>query len=532
MRANKQTYYIKKKNKSSIFFKNFKKDLIFIFQRNEPLAGDESETWVPKFFYNGCRYLQVECSAPQGGEAPVVESLEGLVFHSSSEPIGDFACSNELFNRIRTLVRWAQRSNMMHVLTDCPHRERLGWLEEYHLNGPSIRYEFDLARMFIKSMNDMADSQLEDGLVPDIAPEYVVFSGGFRDSPEWGSAYVICPWQQYEWTGDLKLLREHYEGMKRYVAYLGSKAKDHIVSHGLGDWCDLGPNSPGTAQLTPIPLTATAFYYYDVWILAQTAELLDYSDEAKKYAELAEQIRQAFNKTFYHPKTGQYADGSQCANSIALVMNLAELDHRPALLEAIVKDVQNRGNALTAGDVGYRYLLRALAEGGRSDAIFDINNQSDKPGYGYQLEHGATSLVETWDARRNSSWNHFMLGHIMEWFYHDLAGIGGDPAGPGFKKILIQPQPVGDIAWARASYNSIRGPIAAEWKRGDGEFTLKVTIPANTAATVSLPCAASDKVTESGAAAESRPGVKFLLYEKGQAFYAIGSGQYEFRSQR
>jgi len=164
------------------------------------LAGlPGSETWFPKFFYHGCRYLQVECTAPAGGgELPVVESLVGVVVSSSSAPTGAFSCSNELFNRIHLLVRWAQRSNMVSVLTDCPHREKLGWLEETHLNGPALRYEFDLARLLAKSTDDMADAQLANGLVPDTAPEYVTFPGGFRDSPEWGSACVLVPWQQYE----------------------------------------------------------------------------------------------------------------------------------------------------------------------------------------------------------------------------------------------------------------------------------------------------------------------------------------------
>ncbi len=199
------------------------------------LAGHGEETWFPKFFYHGCRYLQVQRSpAPGGAELPVLETIEGVVVHSISRPAGEFACSNDLFNRIHTLIRWAQRANMVSVLTDCPHRERLGWLEQYHLNGPSLRYEFDLARLFTKGMNDMADSQLPDGLVPDIAPEYAVFSKGFRDSPEWGSAFVLVPWQQYQFTGDRDLLRRYYEGMKRYVAYLSGKAGDNIVSSRFG----------------------------------------------------------------------------------------------------------------------------------------------------------------------------------------------------------------------------------------------------------------------------------------------------------
>jgi len=493
------------------------------------LAGGAVEKWFPKFFYHGCRYLQLQLAAPPGEELPTLQSLEGVVVHSSSPAVGEFECSNPLFNRIRTLVRWAQRSNMMSLMTDCPHREKLGWLEEDHLNGPSLRYEFDLARLFTKAMNDMADSQRENGLVPDIAPEYVVFNGGFRDSPEWGSAFILVPWQQYEFTGDLALLRAHYDAMKRYVAYLGTRATNHIVSHGLGDWYDLGPNPPGVAQLTPLPLTATAFYYYDTWILSQAAGLLGKTGEAAQYAQSAAAIRAAFNERFFNPATGQYATGSQCANAIPLVMGLVEAAQRQSVLEGIVKDVRARGNALTAGDVGYRYLLRALAQGGRSDVIFDVNKQSDKPGYAYQLRQGATSLTEAWDAGRASSQNHFMLGQIMEWFYHDLAGISSDPGGPGFKKIIIEPAMVGDLTWAKAAFKSIRGDILSSWTRNESGCTLKVAIPANTTATVFLPAKSAKEVTESGVLAGRSQGVKFIRQEAARAVYEVASGQYDFR---
>jgi hypothetical protein len=494
------------------------------------LKGGGEEKWFPKFFYHGCRYLQVECSAPAGGELPIVESLEGVVVHSSSSPTGEFACSNTLFNRIRTLVRWAQRSNMMSVMTDCPHREKLGWLEEDHLNGPSLRYEFDLARLLRKVMNDVADSQRPSGLVPDIAPEYVVFNGGFVDSPEWGSAFVIVPWQQYEFTGDPELLQRHYDGLKRYVAYLASRATNHIVSHGLGDWYDIGPNPPGVAQLTPLPLTATAFYYYDTWILSQAAALLGRADDAARYVELAGQIRAAFNQRFFHPASGQYATGSQCANAIPLVMDLAEPGHRASALEGIIQDVRARGNALTAGDVGYRYLLQALAEGDRSDVIFAINNQSEKPGYGYQLKQGATSLTEAWDAGRGSSQNHFMLGQITEWFYRDLAGIRCDLAGPGFKRIVIKPAVVGDLTWVMAVYDSVRGRVVSEWRRQGGRLALNVTIPPNTTATVFVPAGQAGQPTEGGLPAQRSAGVTFLRQEADRAVFEVGSGQYRFES--
>ena len=499
---------------------------------------DGTETWSPKFFYVGCRYLEVKLSPPAGqSNAPAVKSIVGVVIQSSSAPVGDFACSNPLFNRIRTLVRWAQRSNMQSILTDCPHRERLGWLEQDHLNGPSLRYEFDLAQLYTKIINDIADSQLTNGLVPTTAPEYTIFRvagdhdhlrDAFGDSPEWSATFIISPWQQYEFDGDLNLFRLHYDAMKDYLNYFGTRADNYIASYGLGDWYDLGPKKPGVSQLTPIPLTATAFYYQDAEIMAQAAALLGKTDDAKMYTDLADHIRTAFNHKFYNADTKSYATGSQCANAIPLVMGLCEPENRAAVVDAIVRDVRARGNGLTAGDVGYRYLLRALADGGRSDVIFDINNQSDKPGYGMQLKKGKTSLTEAWDG--GASQDHFMLGQIEEWFYHDLAGIRSDD--DGFKRISIDPQPCGDITWAKASYDSIRGRIVSDWKRDGDQFTLKVTIPANTTAEVYVPAKSAADVTEKVAirSTESSRTVKFLREEDGRAVCEIGSGRYEFKS--
>jgi hypothetical protein len=499
------------------------------------LDGKAHEAWAPRFFYRGARYLQVECSAPTAGaELPVVESIAANLVHTTAEPIGTFSCSSKLFNQIHTLVRWAQRSNLMSLLTDCPQREKRGWLEQDHLNGPSLRYEFDLNRLFAKTENDIADAQIASGLVPTTAPEHTVFAGkngqrnNFGDSPEWSSSFLLVPEQQYEFTGDASLFARYYEGMKRYVDYLGTRAKDGIVDYGLGDWYDLGPKRPGVSQLTPIAVTATAFYYQDCVLLAQAAQRLGKGTDAATYAERAAKIREAFNAKFFDPKLGRYATGSQTAQAIPLVMGLVAPEQRPAVLAALVADVQAHGNADTAGDVGYRYVLRALAEGGRSDVIFTMNNQSSKPGYGYQLAHGATSLTEAWDAGRDSSQNHFMLGQIVEWFYHDLAGIAPDPDAPGFKNVIVHPNPVGDLRWAKASYDSVRGKISVAWEKTGKAFSLHVRIPANTTATVFLPVNDPSAISESGHPIAKSPGVKLLTTKNGESIFQIASGTYSF----
>ena len=205
------------------------------------------------------------------------------------------------------------------------------------------------------------------------------------------------------------------------------------------------------------------------------------------------------------------------------------------MADHLAADVASRGNALTAGDVGYRYLLRALADGGRSDVIFDMNSRRDRPGYGWMLDRGATSLTEAWDARPSSSQNHFMLGHLLEWFYADLAGIAPEEDSVGFDRIRIRPGPVGDVRWAKANYESVRGPIAVEWKRSadthDVEtFELKLTVPVGSTATVYVPATVPEAVTESGRPAADAVGVKLLRVEKKSAVFAVQSGTYRFES--
>ncbi|WP_300598237.1 family 78 glycoside hydrolase catalytic domain [Niabella sp.] len=453
------------------------------------LKGNGIEEWQPRFTYYGFRYLQVEGATPENGTPglPVMKEVKGLHIRNSAPEIGVFSSSNELFNKTSDLIRWAIRSNMVSVFTDCPHREKLGWLEETHLMGSSVQYNYDIAALCKKVVRDMVNAQTEDGLIPDIAPEYVHFDGGFRDSPEWGSAGVIFPWYAFQWYGDTALLKEAYPMMKKYVSYLKAKSKHHILEFGLSDWYDIGPEHPGVSQLTPMGVTATATYYYNLTILSKVAALLDMQTDVPMFENWAAEVKQAFNQTFFNKQTKQYATGSQAANAMALYMNLVEPQYRDAVVQNLVKDIRNRKNALTGGDVGYRYVLRALEDAGYSDVIYDMNNRSDVPGYGYQLAHGATALTESWAALSSVSNNHFMLGHLMEWFYSGLCGIRQAEGSVGFKNIEIKPHPVGTINHAAASYHSVRGLIKADWKKEGERFTINIMIPANTSATVYFP---------------------------------------------
>ncbi|WP_443947346.1 family 78 glycoside hydrolase catalytic domain [Pedobacter sp. AW1-32] len=494
------------------------------------LKGDGIETWQPKFFYTGFRYLQVKGAVPSGKDnhnrQPVIEDLNALHVRNAAEKTGTFQCSNELFNKTFSLIDWAIKSNMVSVFTDCPHREKLGWLEELHLMGSSVRYNYNVAPLFVKALADMQNSQLGNGLIPEIAPEYVKFEWGgdmFRDSPEWGSSGILMPWYLYQWYGDTQALTNYYPMMQRYINYLKGKADQHILSQGLGDWYDLGPKPPGVSQLTPMGITATAIYYYDLKIMQKIALTIGKPADAAAFAKLAVDVRRAFNAKFFNPETKQYGSGSQAANAMAVYMGLVEETNRAAVIDNLVKDIKDRSNSLTAGDIGYRYVLRVLEDAGKSDVIFDMNSRSDVPGYGMQIAKGATALTESWAALPTVSNNHFMLGHLMEWFYSGLAGIKQDESAEAFKKIIIQPELVGNVTSVQSSYNSPYGIISTQWKKNQNDFEIELNIPANTSATLVLPYLKGQKVSETQQNTFSQMGV-----ENGKTKISIGSGHYKF----
>jgi hypothetical protein len=498
------------------------------------LKGDGVETWQPKFTYYGFRYIQVEGAAPtaenQKSGLPEIVEIKMLHNRNSTPETGSFHTSYELFNQIDTLIKWAIKSNLQSVLSDCPHREKLGWLEQTYLMGEGIHYNFDVYGLYSKIIDDMIIAQTPDGLVPDIAPEYVEFTGGFRDSPEWGSAAVILPWLIYKWYGDIEPMKKAWPMMEKYVLYLKSKSADHIVDYGLGDWFDLGPERPGFAQLTPVSLTATAIYYYDVHLLSQMAELLG-KEDAGNLKNWAEEIKTSFNNKFYNPETGIYSTGSQTAIAMPLVVGLVDDENREKTVQTLVKSIHESGNALTAGDVGFHFLVRALADNDQGELLYKMNARDDVPGYGYQLKKGATALTESWPALEIVSNNHLMLGHIMEWLYGGLVGVSQTENSVGYKVVKIEPQIVGGIKSAKASFESPYGTISSSWENAENKFVLNVEIPANTSAEVIIPASNFSGISESGNPVSNNKSFE-MQQILGKVKIQIGSGKYKFEVQK
>jgi hypothetical protein len=452
------------------------------------------ETWRPAFWYCGSRYWQVEANGPDGAPLDpksLVLRLRFHLVHSSSAPVGEFACSNELFDRTRALIVWALRSNMVSTFTDCPHREKSGWLEQVQLCAPGIAFEYDLAPLFRKTICDIDDAQLSagpdagpnSGMVPTMAPEYFVYEDGFRHSIEWGCAAFLLPRCSRQWYGvDLvQAVPAHYATMQRYADFLARRAPDGILDGGLGDW------DGDFNQRTPIALTGTAYWFASLEALSAIARGLARHDDAARYAGMAAEVRAAFNAKFLDAATGRYATGSQAAQAIALDLGLVPDGVRDAAFARLLEDVAASDFAINCGEIGHPSLLRALADANRSDVVFRIHTTQGRPGYAWHLEKGETTLTETWSCS-NISHNHFMLGHILEWFWQHVAGLRPDPNGSGFSHFFVAPDAfVGDLTWARVRHDSPRGPIELEWKRDGATVHLNLHVPPNTTATVLLP---------------------------------------------
>lgn len=500
------------------------------------LAGTGDERFVPRFNYNGFRYLQVEGAAPAGKAAkgtPEVVSMAGQFLHADLPLAGDFICSDELLVRTHRLIERAVLSNAYSVLTDCPHREKLGWLEQTHLNALTVFYNRDASTMYEKMIGDIRDTQKPDGMVPGIAPEYVAFVNAdgdqpARNSPEWGTAVILSPWAAYREYGDPQVLADGYAAMKRYLAYLASRADGHILDFGLGDWYDVGPGKLGASQLTTRAMSATAVYYQALTTFAQIVRVLGQSEgDAVAAEKTAEQVKTAINARFLHPE-GFYDRSSQTANAMALAVGLVPDDHKAAVLAALVKAVRDSQNGVTAGDVGFHYVVRALSENGRDDVILDMLSVTDRPSYGYQLAKGATALTESWNADPTKSLNHFMLGHAEGWLFGGLAGIRVDFAAPPERVLTIAPKPVGKVASASATHRTVWGEVRSSWRRQDGTLALDIDIPAGAQATVLVPASKPGEVRESGKPVASVSGVRQVRTVAGGLEIGAGSGRYRF----
>ena len=493
------------------------------------LRGDPNgETYEPHFTFHGFRY--VELAGFPG--IPMREILSGIVLHSATPPTGSFECSNPLLNQLQHNIVWGQKGNFLEIPTDCPQRdERMGWTGDAQVFIRTAAFNMNVAAFFTKWQQDLADAQGVQGQFPMVAPvppAAPMLDGG----PAWADAGIICPWTIYLSYGDTQLLAEHYDSLKNFINYLQKSSPGLIralpnsgIFEGFGDWLALD-GSGQTEGRTPKDLIGTAFFAYSARLLAQIAQILNNSEDAIHYSQLADNVRQAFLNRFATPD-GLIVGQTQTANVLALHFDLLPSSLRPIALQALVRDIQQHSNHLTTGFVGSPYLMHVLTRFGQLDLAYRLLLQEDYPSWLYPVTQGATTIWERWDGWTHekgfqdpgmNSFNHYAYGSIGDWLYSVVAGIEIDAQQPGYKHIHFRPQPGGGLTWVKARLNSMHGEILSEWRvttepeqemgLTDQEtnstvndrctFEYDIIVPPNTTATVYLPGDQVGQQVESG----------------------------------
>ncbi len=525
--------------------------------------GGNTEIYEPRFTYHGFRYIQIEGLL----DSPSLDDIEGLFINSSVKQIGSFACSNSLINRIHKMTLWSILSNLYSVPTDCPQRnERLGWLGDAHLMSEVSIFNLDMVNFYTKFLNDMKDAQSKDGDIPDVVPNY--FNKKFISDPVWGSAVIIIPWYCYLYYEDNKILEDNYNMMIGWLNHLDKEFGKGDRSGYLGDWCP-----PGYIESVSIDGRQVAlwFYYYCYFLISKISKIMGNQKDSQRFRKKANEIKKLYNIEFFKDYFyGSYPSlaykvlnignsrkitkdmlneyikkggiNCQTSNSLALYLDIVPKNKENNVLQTLLKDIIERhSNHISTGIVGARYIFEVLAKFNYEDIAYKMITKDTYPGWGYMIKEGATTLWERWeylDGNAMNSHNHHMFGTVDSFFYKVLAGINVDEDNPGFRNIIIKPKPAGDLKYAKATVDTIKGKVFSSWEKNDKFFSLKVSIPVGSTAKIYLPKIGFKKVEleESGIRIwdgdrimENIPYITNIQVRSKHIKLNIESGTYNFR---
>ncbi|MBQ9811720.1 MAG: family 78 glycoside hydrolase catalytic domain [Thermoguttaceae bacterium] len=461
------------------------------------LYGDpDGEIYEPRFTQHGGRYAEL-IGYPG---TPTLDSVTGYTVTTDVVQTGFFETSNKTISQIFQNIVWGTRGNYLSMPTDCPQRdERMGWQGDRATGSKGEMYIFNNVALYNKWMQDVEESQREDGNVSDVAPAYWRL---YSPNVTWPTAQIIIPQSLATVYGDYSAIAKHFDSRDRWLNFMLSLRNDDgtISRDNYGDWC-CPPERPelihsqDPLRQTDRTLLSTSYMINDLRISADFADYLGKADKAKEYRATADTMQEVFNKRFFNAEKGQYDNGSQTSFVLPLAFGLVPENERARVLANLVDGIENKTNMhLGVGLIGAQFINRLLSDEGRIDIPYAFATHTDFPSWGYMITKGATTIWELWngdtaDPAMNSG-NHVMLvGDLAIWFFEYLAGIKADPENPGFKHMIMRPNVVGDLTYVNASYDSARGLVKSSWKldKESGKFVWNITIPANTTATVSVP---------------------------------------------
>lgn len=498
------------------------------------------ETWHPQFGYDGFQYVQM--TGLPAGFTPTTSMLRGLQTHANAPEAGSVETDNERINRIHHMSHYSIMSNMQSYFTDCPNREKAGWLADMIQSMPAIDKHFDMVAYLHTMMQAMEDAQwktgVDAGVVPATVPDDQVRGTGFGNDLNWGGAMVLTPYWLYKNYGDQQTMKKHWDSMVLYMNYIKNRrtagttgSNQYFVDNGLGDWASADRAATNRA------MTATGAYFKMAGNMAEMAAAMGLDAQAEEYATLAENVKATYNERFWNPALLKYtintssSVGGQTAQGIALDYGLVPDEHREDVVNELVDLIYSYhpnggGPHLNSGMIGLGPVTRALMDNGREDVLWDLLQEDTAPSYGYFLQpsekhpNGLTTIPEYWDLRQSQ--NHMILLQIDEWFTAGLAGIKQAEDSLAYKELVIRPQVVGDLGHVKGEYRTPYGLVTSEWTReGEGVPTLSVTVPSNSTAEIWAPTGGSEARVSGGDAT-------YLRSEDGFAVYEVGPGSYTF----
>ena len=471
------------------------------------LRGDPNgEVWTPRFTFHGFRYVEATFMERyrENLEPFTRETITGIALSSAVDPIGSFECSDSRLNQLQSNIRWGQLSNFLEVPTDCPQRdERLGWTGDAQVFAPTAAFNFDVASFFTKWSHDIDDAQMDDGKVPMVVPNILGKDDG---GPGWSDARVLCAWACYQAYGDVLGLEAHYAPMVQWLEWQATSRTDGIrcgedcgYFQGFSDWLALDSTWGSVWSATPKDFIGTAYFASTAGVMAQVADLLGHKEDADRFRSYREESVTAWNREFVTP-SGRLSIQTQTSHLMALGFDLLPEEHRPAAFERLLKLLEEREWHLSTGFLGTPLLCPVLSRFGRTDVAYRVLMSDEYPGWLFPVANGATTMWERWngwtpdkgfgDVGMNS-FNHYAYGAIGRWIYDTIGGLRIDPDAPGYRRLIVQPEPGGDLTWAKTSLRSTHGLVSTSWTAegaaDDRTFSLQVTVPANVIATVVLP---------------------------------------------
>lgn len=478
--------------------------------------GDaDGETWGPEFMYHGFRYLEISGLT----EEPDASAFIAKRIRSDVETVGKFETSNTLLNDIHRICYNGIQSQLYNTVTDCPHREKLGWLDVPNMMYQSLSDNFNVKSLLSKVTMDAFDSQGSNGYVPSTVPH---FMRAYDDDLNWGGAAITIPWRNYKQYGDMALMTRYYEQMKSLITYYGTLAQGNIIRNDYSVLSDWGQETSGLTNQTSSSFTLTCTYYYLLGAMAEVAETLGHNEDAEAWTSKAADVKAAFNNRFY--KDGVYEYGNQANYGMALYYGLAEEENIPAVAKALAEAVKASNYSIKTGEIGLRPTLMSLADNGYNDVVYRMAKKTTYPSYGYWVKQGATTSLEYWDM--SLSQNHCMMDHIEEWFFSQLGGIRN--IGEAYEKIQLYPWIPSDMAKADVSILSPRGEVRMAWNRTKSSTAYSITVPAGAVAEVCLPVMKDLKLYEGNIELSALSTASNVEYTDSLVHFTLGSGEYTF----